>query len=401
MIKTENIDSEIIHYLRFPLASLVVMLHSEPIIEGWDISHMSMADWGANVAGIFMYGLSHIFTHIAVPLFFMISGFLFFKGLERWDTSLWKRKLKSRAHSLIIPYLIWVVIFAIIHFVRHILPILFADRGLQQLRLWIDENGGLLNMFWSSNQWVAGDINIWGQRLLMTGPFPFHLWFLRDLIVCIGLTPVFFFLLKRNNPNRVSPMAYMTLLVLSICYFTQLQSPINGFSFLSFFYFGFGAFLSLNKISIYSLFNKIFLLFSLLSIVLFCILVPHNGPYTHLGTLLFPFYTFFSVSAVYALVGKYVLGGGKNYLAPLESSSFFVYIIHPFFLGLVWTIINKVVCNIYSVNSIITLDFANNHPISVIVFYLCKVLLSIVISAYLYKVINKISPKFVKLLCGR
>lgn len=46
-----------------------------------------------------------------VPFFFMISGYLFFRT---YKSSKWKAKIRSRAKSLLIPYLIWNVFYAIV-----------------------------------------------------------------------------------------------------------------------------------------------------------------------------------------------------------------------------------------------------------------------------------------------
>lgn len=91
-----NRDSEIIRLLRFPLALLVVLLHAEPAIDGWSPQSMSSEYMGANIAGVVMYSLSHILAQVAVPAFFLISGYLFFLKLESWDMAVWKRKLVSR-----------------------------------------------------------------------------------------------------------------------------------------------------------------------------------------------------------------------------------------------------------------------------------------------------------------
>lgn len=41
----------------------------------------------------------------SVPCFFMISGFLFFNGIGRFTATTYYRKLKSRFHTLFIPYM--------------------------------------------------------------------------------------------------------------------------------------------------------------------------------------------------------------------------------------------------------------------------------------------------------
>lgn len=53
------------------------------------------------------YGITHYLKLLyacAVPSFFIISGFLFFRNYQKDD---YVRKLKSRVHTLLIPYLLW------------------------------------------------------------------------------------------------------------------------------------------------------------------------------------------------------------------------------------------------------------------------------------------------------
>lgn len=75
-------DSGIIHLLRFPLALMVVFLHAEPNVIGLDVSELNVENLWANIAGLIMYGISHVIVQIAVPAFFMISGYLFFLSFD-------------------------------------------------------------------------------------------------------------------------------------------------------------------------------------------------------------------------------------------------------------------------------------------------------------------------------
>lgn len=48
---------------------------------------------------------SEFLGQVAVPGFFFLSGFLFFRGLD--DAKSWGRKVKSRVFSYVLPYLLW------------------------------------------------------------------------------------------------------------------------------------------------------------------------------------------------------------------------------------------------------------------------------------------------------
>lgn len=44
---------------------------------------------------------------VAVPTFFCISGFLFFRKIKEWDWIIYGQKIKRRINSLLIPYICW------------------------------------------------------------------------------------------------------------------------------------------------------------------------------------------------------------------------------------------------------------------------------------------------------
>ena len=83
--------SKVIDSLRFPMAVLVVLIHS----------YMT----GVGLVGKLLYD---VITRVAVPTFFLISGFLFYKRLEQWKWDVWKIKVKKRVWTLVVPYFVWI-----------------------------------------------------------------------------------------------------------------------------------------------------------------------------------------------------------------------------------------------------------------------------------------------------
>lgn len=74
-------ESETISYLRFPLIVLVVMIHSKfdgVVVNGVGLMH----DGGFPCYSTISTLVSNIIASIAVPLFYFISGFLFFSKLH-------------------------------------------------------------------------------------------------------------------------------------------------------------------------------------------------------------------------------------------------------------------------------------------------------------------------------
>ena len=98
-------DSKVISFLRFPLTFLVVMQHCKGEIPNnisWQ--ELSWINIYYSVKIFFSGGISFI----AVPAFFFISGYLFFRNVEEFGGEAYRGKLHKRARSLLVPYIIWI-----------------------------------------------------------------------------------------------------------------------------------------------------------------------------------------------------------------------------------------------------------------------------------------------------
>ena len=96
--------------LRFPLAILVVFVHG--FGAEIDVSELH----ASGLTGLALYDYIRLFFSVviarsAVPLFFIISGYLLFLKVDDYSKSVYMAKLKKRWHSLVIPYLLWLVLF--------------------------------------------------------------------------------------------------------------------------------------------------------------------------------------------------------------------------------------------------------------------------------------------------
>ena len=94
-------------FLSFALAVLIVLRHSI------GIGIYDLPRWLYVIELFIQQG-----TDIIVPVFFAMSGFLFFTNLKWKD---FPRKLKTRFHSLFIPFVLWNLIgFLLVFIVTHI-----------------------------------------------------------------------------------------------------------------------------------------------------------------------------------------------------------------------------------------------------------------------------------------
>ena len=154
MTRISNYLSEKIKLLSFLLTVLIVILH-------------------ANMAHLCTGGVSFLqevmtaeITRIAVPLFYLISGFLFFVNYQNtWSD--YRRKLRARTRSLLIPYALFLLCGSLGMFVLgHIYTI---------------------EAFWK----------ILKNGIFYSPPIFYPLWFLRDLYVMILIAPLVSWVIKR------------------------------------------------------------------------------------------------------------------------------------------------------------------------------------------------------------
>lgn len=158
--------SRTIDYLRFPMAVLVVLLHTAAL--GVGSSHP--------VYSTLCIAFGRGICRVAVPCFFMISGHLFFSKLEdQWDTHIWLDKLKKRVRTLLIPYLLWNSIAGLAIWGYHWL---FA-------RMHGETYPSLLDS-------IVQAQGLWDANLPFDGP----IWFIRYLMFFVILAPLFWLFIK-------------------------------------------------------------------------------------------------------------------------------------------------------------------------------------------------------------
>lgn len=162
--------------LRFPAIFLVVLIHADNR-DIWLHGQVRTYAMPTGLAAIIRHLLSQEIARVAVPLLFAISGYLFFRGFDG-SAPEWKRKLTSRAKSVLVPYLAWEIL--------HYTISLLSGHGMQHP--------------------VDALLAILG---IARPPLAFHLWFLRDLAFWIACTPLLYIFL------RFIPK-YWTLFVLAL-----------------------------------------------------------------------------------------------------------------------------------------------------------------------------------------
>lgn len=166
----KNSISKAIDNLRLPMAIMVVAIHCY-FFNSLNINALP-SKWGGVFVEWIINICSIVLTDCAVPMFFVISGYLFF--LRQDDGFTWaqyKAKMLRKCKILLLPFFIWNILGALSY------PSRFIDATLTEKLLG----------FWSQRM-------EWGS---WAGPWDGPLWFLRDLFVVMLFSPFIYWIIKR------------------------------------------------------------------------------------------------------------------------------------------------------------------------------------------------------------
>lgn len=349
----EELQSKTIDFLRFPLIVGVVLIHShfsEVIINGVDVLH----GYSFPIYDTISYLLSDFIARIAVPLFFFISGFLFFYRSERFSLSVYMHKLKSRGRSILIPYLFWNLVVIFLFFL------------VQTLIPGLTSGANKLIRDYSLTDWLVA---FWD-------PICYQFWFLRDLIIMILISPLIYILVKY--------LRWFSVLALGVLWYFNWWFSLPGFSITAFFFFSAGACFSIRNCNFVTLLKPCLfpsaVLYSLLAVI--CIYFKEQPwiNFVHLLSILTGIILAVSLSAHFIKLGKWSVN------TFLTGGTFFIYAFHGMPLALI-------------------LKFTIKHlPISNDVTFLIIYFLSagfiILVSLGIYCLLKKWFPRFLSIVTG-
>lgn len=375
----QHFSSEAIDLLRFPLAVMVVFIHSFPDGSWLDFSAIDYASLTPfDAYNLLRRFCSNVFPSIAVPAFFFISGYLFFKKLEIWDGKVWKRKMQSRIRTLVIPYFLWVTLY-ILYTARFVIgAIIINGRPFQLFTDWVKEHD-CLHMYWDSQVWGGTGTDWFGNAVAhATGPYLIPLWFLRDLMVIVALTPLVYWLIKKAE---IWPVLFF-----GIAYITGTWPDIHGLRVDTAFYFTSGAYMSIKGYDISVFFKRRY------PILIACMILLAANMYFSVGTsmeLQKYFSRFYVITGVISAINiSYRLVKYKNVRTKrlLVESCFFIYAFHVFILGDCRRFVESLAIDI--------------TPYLLPVGYLLSPLLDIYLCVMLYMLLHRYIPQLAKILVG-
>ena len=195
-----SLDSRCIDFLRCMLIIFVVIIHTN-LVADTPCSDSVYAQ-GYDIIGNLLW--------LCNPLFFAISGYLFFYSVD-FSGKVYAGKMKRRFHTLLVPYLLWNTIYLLLFSAVY----QFAPSVIGTHVVPIQEMGPvdfLRNYFC-----VYGD-SVFGEPI--DGP----LWFIRDLMILSILAPVLYALI------RIHRLTFLLFIGLYLWYPFQMVGSLVFFA---------------------------------------------------------------------------------------------------------------------------------------------------------------------------
>ena len=356
----EKLQLDFISFIRFPLIIGVVLIHAWiskvnginlfdfHYFHGTPIVSQSLYPVYTVVAHLF----SQIIPRISVPLFFFISGFLFFFKIEEFSKTLYVQKIRRRIRSLFVPYVFWNILAVSIYVIKNELSGESYDLTFTDFCM----------AFW----------NFKGMYTPACVPF----WFIRDLMVLVVLSPLIYLAVK--------VFKFYVILALSACWLSLFWIHIFELNCLSVYFFTLGAYAGIHHINFVSWSKKyskvagLLYFFSTVGIILF----KHCDWSVYLLN-------------INVLVGIVCCINGITYLLErksckpshfLESCTFFVFAFHIILLDLMVGFIGK--------------EALPQSEMVLIVTYFAIPTVAILISVLIYSVLQGCFPRMASLITG-
>ena len=372
----DDLLSKTISFLRFPLTVGIVFIHFN-LNEGLTIHGIK---YGLDNPGWYFHiinFINEVLARIAVPLFFVISGFLYFR--KGYSLELYKEKLKSRTRSLFIPYVIWNCI-AIIWIMKCFLPIISSYTSPLEIHLSISR---IFNTFFfcSENSGIFVNSQVLEpSSVSVPPPIDVPLWYVRDLMVMVLLSPLTCWIIRKFG-------CFFSLGLGSVWFLSPLfpKDSYIGHLVTPFLFYSIGAYFSKNE-------NIVVLIQKLKHVPILYIPIAitdtltkgmdFNDYFHKLGILIGV------ISAI--VVASYIIRLGKGkVLISLAKSSFFIFALHYIFIGDIGKFI------------FIILHVPDNNPYAMLTLYFIVPIFSILLCLGFYLFLRRFAPpKVFNLLTG-
>lgn len=339
--------STAITWLRFPLIFLIIMLHG-----------YSTVSISGNHAFYFKatYPFALWLGETGVPGFFFISGFLFFLSKKSYE-----QKLRSRFHTLLVPYILWNAILLVAYLIAFAIgyPQDINGKNIADYHL-ID----YIRIFWDRGSYDKGNFV----------PLLCPLWYIRNLLIMSILSPLLYYIIRYLRELFLLAVAIWWMMTYNNAFIPQ---TILFFSFGSYF-----SILQINPLEVFTKGRSVFLVFFFT--LGLCDIVTHTLWGTPINLQIHRLALIFNIPALFILADYYSRHGVSSKLLP--NAAFIVFCVHyPIVIVLRKACISK---------------FANASDLTHISLYWVCVILTTLLSLAFYFFLTRYLPKTKNILSG-
>lgn len=325
-------------WLRFPLALLVVYLHIAPNLNA------VASFYGTKSPYFWTVNIVNNIANLAVPTFFIMSGYLMAFNMTSFSFDVYVKKLKRRCLTLLIPYLIWNLL---------CLAYMYITRQVTEFPGW---------------------------DVIFLKPLNFPLWFIRNLIVLNLLYPILWAVVKYLRWQLL-----MVVIFIYVCIpLAQNIVYIHPYTLSSFVYFYLGIYCGINKLS-FNTSSKAFIIgLSILTLIGLSLIVLNpilRMPYIS------NFYLLCGTITLLLLVYKLIETYNIRPIPLLAAASAFIYFSHK--LGP--TYISKQLVG----------ALLPGGEVSEIIIFIVSPIIASLICVVIYYVLGKIHPSLLRILIGK
>ena len=313
------------------------------------------------------YVFSELIARVAVPLFFCVSGYLFFKKNSRgYSIEDYKSKIRTRVYSLVIPYFFWNILVFILTFL---------------LQISISKGGDDTILNYSVTDFFR---IFWDIRNGM--PFCYQLWFIRDLIVITFISPIIYFLLKINT------ISLFVLILFAVWWLVDIDNVRWYLNSQSVFFFCLGAYCAIHQIDIVAKVQRMKSMSYLVSLasVAFIMFSFNDGQFYEYNIVLRQCIYHFCVLSLLFAFTNICIDNIKNKRWSVNkfllNSTFFIYAYHAIVLGYCYHFLN--------------LFFHNKSDVYYLAMYFLLPTIVIIAGLLIFKCLQKRLPNFAAIITG-
>jgi hypothetical protein len=319
---------------------------------------------------------------ICNPAFFIFSGFFFFNS-GTLDKRAYVKKLRTRVHTLLIPYVLWNTITFMQYPARALTWTIIRKEGNWDcFAMYFRELLGdrdIWDIFWHWHS-LGNSTNVLGWPRPSITPCLGPMWFLQALIVLTVLSPIIYVICKY--------LKIYGIIILGLLCYTNIWFPIPGSVMPSIFYFSLGAYYGIfrkNLIVEMRRYKVFWYVVSFVTLIPAAYYVHHGGISTR--NYFMPLFLFATVVSAINLTSSLIQNNRVKVNKTLAKATFFIYASHEIFV-------------MKKIGGLFDRIFGSSDPMVLTIRYFVVPILTAYACVGIYCMMKRVMPRTLGILAG-